>query len=110
MRARLALLALPLAAALGGCYIVPARPPEYAGEGPVPQGPPPPQVEVIPAAPSPLHVWIGGWWNWHLGRHVWIGGHWGLPPAPGHYWNAPRWNPGPRGWYFHRGYWGRRRG
>ena len=36
--------------------------------------PPAPQVEVVPMAPSPRHVWIPGHWQWRppMHRHVWV--------------------------------------
>lgn len=113
------------ALALGGCVIAPvphrrggwepAHPgypadsyPRAPSEGPVVEVPPPePRYEVVPVAPSPGWIWIGGYWTWHLGRHVWIGGRWSAPLA-GHVWVAPRWHPvGPRSWRYHGGYWRR---
>jgi hypothetical protein len=41
--------------------------------------PPPPQVEVIPIAPDPAFIWIGGG-RWAPRPHpgaVWMRGHWG---------------------------------
>jgi len=35
-----------------------------------PMAPPPLQTEVIPVAPSPLSVWIGGYWGWSSGRYA----------------------------------------
>jgi hypothetical protein len=55
-----------------------------------PQNPPPPQVEVIPVAPDPTFIWIGGSWEWR-GRWVWLGGHWGSRPHPGAVWARGRW-------------------
>ena len=40
--------------------------------------PPPVQVELIPVAPGPQHVWVPGHWSWRpgLGEYVWVAGHW----------------------------------
>lgn len=59
--------------------------PVVGAEVVVAQPPPPPQVEVIPVAPSPAYIWIGGAWAWH-GRWVWEGGHYALPPRHGAVW------------------------
>jgi hypothetical protein len=56
--------------------------------------PPPPQVEVIPVAPDPTLIWVGGNWEWR-GRWVWYGGHWAARPHPGAVWV--------RGGWVHRG-------
>ena len=45
--------------------------------------PPPMRAEVRPMAPSPRHVWVGGYWGFEGGRHAWVGGRWELPPQPG---------------------------
>lgn len=109
-RLRLALLGAA-ALSLAGCVVVPYRGPGYAYSsepGPVVDSqPPPPQVEVMPVAPGPGYVWIGGHWGWNLGRHVWIGGRWMLPPA-GYAWVPGYWGRHDRGWRWHGGYWGRR--
>lgn len=99
-----------LTALLSGCYIVPAGYPRggYPAGEVVDVAPPAPQYEVVPAAPGLGYVWIGGYWNWQLGRHVWVGGRWALPPA-GHTWVPHRWERGPRGWSSYPGYWRRGR-
>jgi len=40
--------------------------------------PPPPRYEVIPVAPGPAYVWVGGHWNWRapIHQHVWVPGVW----------------------------------
>ena len=109
-------VSLALLATLAGCVVAPYRPipAPYEVGPPGPSGPyvnvapPSPQYEVMPAAPALGYVWIGGYWNWHLGRHAWIGGRWALPPA-GHHWVQHRWERGQGGWQEHQGHWGRRR-
>lgn len=69
--------------------------------------PPAPYAEVIPAAPYPGAVWVGGYWGWSGGRHVWVPGRW-AQPRPGYRWQARRWEPATRGGYVLRGgYWAR---
>ena len=49
-------------AALTGCVVAPAYPVVPQGEVVYAPGPPPPlRTEVIPVAPSPVHVWINGY-------------------------------------------------
>jgi hypothetical protein len=55
-----------------------------------PENPPPPQVEVIPVAPDPAFIWLGGSWEWR-GRWVWGGGHWAPRPHPGAVWTHGHW-------------------
>jgi hypothetical protein len=103
-------LSVATAASMGGCVIAP---PGYAYRQPAPgpmvdAEPPPPQYEVVPAAPGLGYVWIGGYWGWNLGRHVWIGGRWALPPH-GHGWVPGYWGRAGRGWHWQGGYWGRHR-
>lgn len=110
------LFALALVSSLAGCYIVPARPyypaqPYPGQQGPVGgeiySAPPAPQQEVYGPPPSPGYIWIGGFWNWNLGRHIWIGGHWSAP-RPGHYWEPHRWERHGQGWRMNEGHWARR--
>ncbi len=109
---------LALAAALGGCVVVPAHR-GYGGPppGPVYSGnpddgvyvaPPPVQYEVVGVAPYPGWFWIGGFWTWRAHRHVWVGGHW-QAPRPGYRWSPHRWEPhsSGRGWRESPGRWNR---
>ena len=56
-----------------------------------PTAPPPPQVEVIPVAPGPQYVWVGGYWGWNGGAWVWMGGRWVVRPAGGVVWVNGHW-------------------
>jgi hypothetical protein len=70
--------------------------------------PPAPMVEVVPAAPSPRHIWVPGYHRWAGGRHVWVPGTYMLPPRPYYtHWEPHRWEF--RGGYYHfrAGYWRR---
>lgn len=69
------------------------------------QTPPPPQTEVVVAAPGPDYVWVDGDWTWNGVAWVWIGGRWILPPYPHAIWIGPRWERGPRGWHRVPGRW-----
>jgi hypothetical protein len=71
------------------------------------QPPPAPLVEVVPVAPGPDFVWIGGYWGWDNGHHnyQWVRGHYDRPPAPGAAWVGPRYDRAPRGYHFSPGHW-----
>lgn len=73
-----------------------------------PIAPPAPYVETVTVAPSPVHVWVGGFWEWGGGRYAWRPGHWAAPPRPGWVWVPQRWEPGPGGWHMRQGHWGYR--
>ncbi|HQQ70149.1 MAG TPA: hypothetical protein PLL92_07550 [Alicycliphilus sp.] len=108
---RRALPALALAAAglaLTGCVVTPAYPVATQEVVYAPSAPPPLQTEVVPVAPSPVHVWINGYWGWGGGRYAWTPGYWAAAPRTGYVWHPRRWEHGPRGWGQHGGYWGPR--
>jgi hypothetical protein len=67
--------------------------------------PPPPQREMILERPSPVAVWIPGYWSWRGNRHVWIGGHWEQPPRERAVWVAPRWEQRGNGYVLIQGFW-----
>lgn len=66
--------------------------------------PPPPQREMILERPSPVAVWIPGYWSWRGNRHVWIGGHWEQPPRERAVWVAPRWEQRGNGYVLIQGF------
>ena len=111
-----ALLLGGAAVLLTGCVVAPAYPAysTYGNEVMVgdvyaPMAPPPLRNEVIPVAPAPGYVWIGGSWGWGGGRYNWNPGRWSMPPRPGYGWHEGGWNHGPGGWRGHGGHWGPRR-
>ena len=109
-RGWVAVLATGAAALLAGCVVYPASSYDYAYGGEdvyAPMAPPPLQAEVIPVAPSPAYVWIGGSWGWSGGRYAWRPGRWAMPPRPGYTWHQRPWTQGPRGWHGGGGRWGR---
>ena len=70
--------------------------------------PPAPQVEVVPMAPSPRHVWIPGHWQWRppMHRHVWVPGHFAVRPAINRVWVPAQWVNEGGFWVFRPGHWG----
>ena len=92
------------AIALAGCLAyVPGPPPLDAVYAPGP--PPEAMVEVVPVAPYPGAVWIGGYWGWGSAGYAWNRGYWGRPPHPGAAWAPGRWHHYPRGYAWHPGRW-----
>jgi hypothetical protein len=85
-----------------GPVVVAAPPP---GVIYVQQAPPAPIVEVIPAAPSAVHVWIGGFYSWHEGHYLWVKGHYEVPPHGHHEWEHDRWEKDEHGWRHQEGHW-----
>jgi hypothetical protein len=85
---------------------------EGARSGPPPaeviivQEPPAPRAEVIiGVAPSPNHVWVGGYWGWNGSAHVWVQGAWHPRPRPGAVWVEGRWERRGNGWVRVEGRW-----
>lgn len=68
-----------------------------------PHAPPPPRVEVLPAA-RPGFVWDPGHWHWVHGDYIWRPGHWevvrvGFHWVPGHWIErGPNWRWVPGHW------------
>ncbi len=86
---------------LSGCAVyVPAPSREVV----VQSEPPAPLVEVVPVAPGPAFIWIGGFWEWHE-RWVWTPGRWVERPNPNANWVEPRWERREHDWRFHGGHW-----
>jgi hypothetical protein len=73
--------------------------------GPVIEGPPASQVEVLSSAPGPDYVWIDGYWGWRWGHYHWMGGHWERPPRPDAKWVKPRWERRGDHYFLIEGYW-----
>jgi hypothetical protein len=68
-----------------------------------PSEPPPLRVEVVPVAPDPTFIWIGGVWEWR-GRWVWARGHWDHP-HPHAVWARGHWEHRPNGYvWIHAGW------
>ena len=82
-----------------------AAPPAAAARVYVKVGPPAVRVEVRGAAPSPRHVWVGGYWHWNGHAHVWVAGAWRLPPRPHAVWVDGHWKSTPHGWTWVGGHW-----
>ena len=80
---------------------VPSAPTEIVVTAP----PPPLQREVVYERPSPNHVWISGYWGWHLGKHVWVSGRWSTRPRANVVWVSPRWELRGNRYVLIDGYW-----
>jgi len=99
------LLALTLAASMpAGCE---ADVYDDGGVVEVDQEPPPPQAEVVPVAPYPGAIWIGGSWVWRGGRHEWVGGRY-VHPRRGYVYEQHRWSRNGNRWRYEPGRWHRR--
>ncbi|CAM3532361.1 YXWGXW repeat-containing protein [Paracidovorax anthurii] len=110
-RAAGALAALAAAVTLSGCVVAPPARQVVVEQGPMvvaPVAPPAPYVETVTVAPSPVHVWVGGFWEWGGSRYAWRPGYWAAPPRPGAVWVPHHWEPGPGGWRMRPGHWGPR--
>ncbi len=68
--------------------------------------PPPPRVEVVPAAPGAGHVWIAGHWAWRGGQYVWLPGRHVIARA-GRVWVPGHWEKRGRAWVWREGRWRR---
>ena len=72
----------------------------------VPQGPPEPIVEIIPAAPSPSHVWVSGYYGYRGNRYVWSPGFYSVPPRGRTIWYKGSYFQNRKGYHvYKRGYW-----
>src|SRR5947207_12371794 len=68
--------------------------------------PPPPREEaIIGVAPSPSHVWVGGYWTRHHSSWYWVRGSWVVRPRPAVTWTPGHWDRHPRGWVWVSGGW-----
>lgn len=79
--------------------------PAWAARVVVKVGPPAVRVEVRGRAPSPRHLWVGGYWRWSGSAHVWVAGGWQLPPRHGANWVDGHWKATRGGWVWVAGHW-----
>src|SRR5439155_6651355 len=87
--------------------VVRERVPAYAPSETVvvTEAPPAPQTEVIPVAPGPDYVWVGGYWRREGPRWVWTPGRYTLRPRPAAVWVPGHWVAHRRGWAWVPGHW-----
>jgi hypothetical protein len=70
------------------------------------EAPPALRREEIPRhRPSPVHIWIAGFWRHDGHRYFWVPGHWDKPPHHGAVWINPRWEIREGNWVFIEGRW-----
>ena len=65
--------------------------------------PPPPRVEVIPAA-RVGYVWAPGYWRWNGHHHVWVNGHY-VHARHGYHYAPASWAQVNGRWHFDEGGW-----
>jgi WXXGXW repeat (2 copies) len=65
--------------------------------------PPPPQVEVVPAA-RVGYVWAPGYWRWNGYRYVWVGGRY-IHARRGYHYASPVWVQVNGRWHYQEGGW-----
>ncbi|MCC7537373.1 MAG: hypothetical protein IT379_14215, partial [Deltaproteobacteria bacterium] len=106
LRTLVLLAAAVVAPSFAGCYVeesavVDARAVAYVPPRPVTVmvAPPPPRVEVRPAAPRTGLTWCAGYHDWRGGRWVWVEGNWCEPPRPGRVYDPPTVVVAPGGGY-----------
>ena len=91
-----------LSAMLGAAFCVGSA---YGAEIVVAVKPPRVIVEHRPVAPSPRHVWIGGYHRWDGHAYVWEPGRYEVPPREHAVWVSPRWEHRHDGYVFVEGRW-----
>jgi len=70
-----------------------------------PRRPPPPRVEIIPAAPMPNDIWVNGHWAWNGVQWQWMPGRYVVRPTPRANWIPGHWRPHPGGYVWVDGRW-----
>jgi hypothetical protein len=101
----LAILSTAIAATgLAGCVVEPQR---GVVEVVAPQAPPPPRVEIVPAAPRPPEfvVWEPGHWHWNGREFVWVAGHYVERPRREAEWIQGGWQERGPNWVWVGGHW-----
>ena len=72
----------------------------------IPEGPPNAVVEIVPVAPSPRHIWVGGYYGYRENRYIWNPGSYQLPPRGRTGWTQGVYRQNNRGNHvFVRGHW-----
>ena len=106
-RSRHAVFSLALSALALSTITVTA--PAFAQVGPevaiIRVAPPPPRVEVIPARPSPWHIWQRGNWMYGPAGYTWHPGRYVMPPTQGLAWVPEEWVSFGGGYHLVPGHW-----
>ncbi len=66
---------------------------------------PPPQQEIITAAPSPAYVWVAGQWERTADSWSWTPGAWVQPPLSNAYWAPGYWQHNNGQFLWSSGHW-----
>jgi hypothetical protein len=66
---------------------------------------PPPQQEIITAAPSPSYVWVPGQWGRTADSWSWQSGTWVQPPFSNAYWTPGYWRNSGGQYVWQGGHW-----
>jgi hypothetical protein len=66
---------------------------------------PPPQQEVITAAPAPSFVWVPGQWQRTPDKWTWMAGNWVQPPFSNAYWVPGYWQHRGGNYQWETGHW-----
>ena len=72
----------------------------------VQEAPPSPRAEIVTVAPSPSHVWVGGYWARRQHSWTWIHGAWVVRPHATAIWVPGAWQSRGVSWVWVSGHWG----
>jgi hypothetical protein len=99
-------LAFGLLVTTTGCYVG-VRGGGVGAEFEVDAPPPVVHEEVVLARPGPEFIWIGGYWDWEIGRrsYVWREGRWERPPHSRAVWVPAHYERRGNRHYYRRGHW-----
>lgn len=67
-------------------------------------GPPPLRTEAPTLQPSPIHVWIPGYWKWAGINYEWVDGRW-VKGKKGYIWVPGTWKLAGSRWAWKAGKW-----
>ena len=76
-----------------------------ACSGYIVSAPPQQMDEVVLVAPSPIHVWIPGYYSYNNGSYVFVNGYYRIPPHGRTSYVQGSWQNTPRGYKRGKGHW-----